>query len=192
MFKPNLRGLQFPVLLISTLLVGGLTLPGVAPSPCLADEPREASPWKGQFLAGLVGTWDGVGNVFGNDVTLERTWSWELADQFLRANMRVTMANGLQFRVLTYWSPPVDGTYPMVWMDEMGRCRSLEGIGDASRKEVIFHQIEEGYGEPPAWRRIVYRVLGPDAYVEQLFAEGENGWTPIGEFTFTRRESSIE
>lgn len=181
MTKVNIS-LQHRLLIWVLLMLGGIT------PLCFAAETKQTFPWNGKLLAELVGSWDGVGTVYGNEVTLERMWSLELAGQFLRADMRVKMSNGNHFRALTFWRTTGNHKYHATWMDETGKSQSLEGIGDPARKEVVIHHMEEGFGGPPEWRRIVYRLLGADTYLELLYTETGEGWKQIGEFKFSRKK----
>ena len=53
--------------------------------------------------SGLIGEWVGTGTVYGSQVKLDRAWSFDLADRFLRGEMGVEMANGASFRARVYW-----------------------------------------------------------------------------------------
>lgn len=148
---------------------------------------QEAGPWDGDFFArGVAGTWHGTGVVYGNPVTLTREWTLDLAGQFLRADMHVEMGGGFGFRALAYWSLSGPGTYRVVWMDEIGVTQEVEALGDPEARTVTTLYLETDADENPGWRRIVYRLDGPDRYVETMHVLEGDEWRQVAEFVFER------
>jgi len=127
--------------------------------------------------------------VFGNEVSLERTWTLDLAGQFLRGDMQVEMSNRLGFRALTFWKKTGESSVQVIWLDETGESKVLEGLLDPSRPEVVIHHLDAGDDGSQAWQRIVFRILGRDEYVEVLYAETGGEWREVGEFRFRRTET---
>ncbi len=155
----------------------------------------DSGPWQDDFLAaGVLGAWEGDGVVYGNPVTLERTWSLELAGQFLHVDMGVRMTNGLTFRALVYWTATGAHRYEAVWLDELGRTRRSEATGDPDQEVVTSYCLEDtpgdGPDEAPGWMRMTIRITGPSTYVETLHRETPDGWEEVGRFSFRRRGTS--
>ena len=142
------------------------------------------------FAAEIVGDWTGTGVVYGNDVTLTRSWRPELGGRFLQADMGVQMANGASFRVLAYWKPAGEGRYRVVWLDESGKLEEYEALADTTGRAVSIHYLHTGRtdGEPAAWRRLTYRLTGPDSYEERVAGAAADGWTELALFRFERRK----
>lgn len=141
------------------------------------------------FATAVVGDWAGKGVVYGNEVTLTRSWQSELRGQFLRADMGVEMGNGVSFRVLAYWKPAGEGRYRVLWLDESGKLEEYEGLADASGA-VTIHYLHTGEtdGEPAAWRRLTYRITGPDTYEERVDGASGDGWEELALFRFEQRK----
>lgn len=150
----------------------------------------QSQAWADDFFASaVVGTWKGAGIVYGNEVQLEREWSFDLAGTFLRADMRVTMANGAGFRVLSFWRPEADDRYAVTWMDELGQSLALDASADAEGRKVTTHYLDATGGSEPRWRRLVFRITGENSYVEIMHTETREGWEQIAEFWFERIET---
>lgn len=146
---------------------------------------ERTDPWSDDFFAqAIVGSWTGTGVVYGNDVELTRTWERDLADHFLRADMHVGMSGG-GFRALGYWRRVGDLRYEITWMDEMGESQTFHAVGDPSTKQVSTYYVEDG-DEGAEWRRLVYRIVGDNAYEELMFRESADGWAQLAEFKFRR------
>ncbi len=139
-----------------------------------------------RFAADLLGEWRGEGIYDGNRLALKRLWTLELGEQFLKADMRVSMPNGAAFGAYTYWKTAGDGVYEVVWMDGTGRAQTLHAIRDPGSGVVsanFFDELAEG---GPGWRRWEFEASGPDSYLERLFAQTDAGWELQTEFAFER------
>ncbi len=82
------------------------------------------------FARALLGDWEGSGEYEGGELQLSRSWTLELRDRFLRADMHVSMANGATFGALMYWKPTTPGSYQVVWLDGAGRMQLLDAAWD--------------------------------------------------------------
>ena len=159
----------------------------VTSTPALAQEGAAAGA-DHPLARALLGAWDGEGVVYGNKVTLEREWTLVLADQFLRADMRVHMANGQSFRALSFWRPLDERRFEVVWMDEQGNRNTFEAVGDDALRTFTAHMINDNEEGTPEWRRVEYRILGPDTYQEVMYRDTPDGWEQVADFRFTRRD----
>ncbi len=70
-------------------------------------------------------------------------------------------------------------------MDEMGESQTFHAVGDASTKQVTAYYVEDGE-EGAEWRRLVYRIVGDNAYEELMFRESADGWEQLAKFKFRR------
>ncbi|MDH3206026.1 MAG: hypothetical protein OEO79_05405 [Gemmatimonadota bacterium] len=173
------RGPGFPrsgVARLAMVLLIMLTPTG-AVGQSMADDP---------FAAQVVGTWEGRGDYQGNPLSLTRSWTTELLDQFLRADMRVEMANGFTFGAFMYWRVVADGLYEVIWMDGQGRSQRLQATRDPDSGVVsstFLDELAEGGSE---WRTWEFAATGPDAYVERLYEATAEGRELLAVFTFRR------
>jgi ketosteroid isomerase-like protein len=150
---------------------------------------QNTDPWVGDvFAAALLGEWTGEGVVYGNEVTLDRSWALDLEGQYLRGDMGVTMGNGFGFRALTYWQPVAPGRYAVTWLDEAGDTRHLTALSDPDGRAATIHYLDEPESGSAEWRRIVYRITGEHSYEELLQAERSGSWVDVARFAFTRGE----
>ena len=155
----------------------------------LTGQPAAArTPWQDDFLArGRAGEWTGSGVVYGNPVTLTRSWSLDLAGHFLKADMKVSMGQRGSFRALAYWRKTAANQYELTWMDESGNRLNHRGLGDPEKRQVVVVYLGETPGDPPDWRRLVYRVTSDDSYEETMFSQADDGtWSQIAAFQFNR------
>ena len=70
-------------------------------------------------------------------------------------------------------------------MDEMGESQTFHAVGDASAKQVTTYYVEDGE-QAAEWRRLVYRIVGDNAYEELMHRESTDGWEQVAEFKFRR------
>lgn len=158
-------------------LAAMVALPRNASAQGMADDP---------FGTALVGEWEGEGVYEGNTLSLTRSWSLELWDQFLRGDMQVTMANGASFGALTFWKPVGDGAYEALWMDGTGRMQNLQALRDPTSGLISTNFLDEFTQGPPEQRRWEFEVTGENTYVERLYAQDDGGWELLTEFRFRR------
>ena len=151
-----------------------------------APAQKATSPWDGEVLQSLLGTWDGTGTVYGNEVSLTRDWSLDLKGHFVRGDMGVQMSNGFGFRALTFWRIESPRHYSVVWMDEVGDFKTFEAVADPESREVVTHYVDRTESGAKEWRRIVYRVIDADHYQETMFRWTGGKWEALAEFRFTR------
>jgi hypothetical protein len=147
-------------------------------------------PWAGHLFAQhALGAWQGTGTVYGNEVSLTRTWSLELANQFLLADMSVEMSNGFAFRAMAYWRIVESGSYEITWLDEGGETETFRASGTDSSTEIVIYQMEPASDDAPAgWRKVVHKITGADSYQELMYYESEGAWTGMADFRFTREK----
>lgn len=153
---------------------------------------KPASPWDDEVLQSLVGTWHGTGTVYGNEVSLTRDWSLDLAGHFVRGDMGVLMSNGFDFRALTFWRIGSPRHYEIVWMDEVGDFKTFEAVADPERREIVAQYVDKAEDGSSEWRRLVYRLVDAEHYEEQMYRGSDGEWQLIAEFRLTRSPSSPE
>ncbi len=141
------------------------------------------------LASGLKGEWVGSGEYEGNRLDLTRDWTLELWDQFLRADMRVTMPNGASFSGLTYWKVVGEDEYQVVWMDAMGRMQPLAVTRDPESGIWASEFLDEYVEGGPEQRRWEFELTGSESYVERLFRQTAEGWEKLTEWSFTRSGS---
>ena len=142
------------------------------------------------FVTQVVGEWQGRGEYDGNSLKLTRSWTLELQDQFLRAEMRVGMPNGFSFGALMYWSWVAPDVYEIVWMDGLGRRQALRATRDPDSGLVSTTYLDELAEDGPEWRTWEFESLGPNAYVERLFKVVTEGRELLTTFSFDRASGS--
>lgn len=171
------------VMVLGVMLViqaGGLTAgSGDEPAPSLLESP---------FTKQIVGEWVGTGEYDGNAMTLERSWTPDLADHFLRADMRVVMSNGAMFRSLSFWQVSTAGKFRITWMDETGKTQQYEGLWDEEANGLTVQYLDSGPDGSSGWRRLVFRFTGPGSYDELILDESDGDWKQVAEFNFRRSE----
>jgi hypothetical protein len=164
------------------LVTGALALSCLAAAtPCAAQGLAEDP-----FASHITGEWTGIGVYDGNELSLTRSWTLELGDQFLRADMGVAMPNGATFGAVTYWKPTGEGGYEVIWMDATGRMQTFSATRDPASGVVrsdFVDNLVEGGAEPRRWE---FEAIGSDAYVERLFRRNRNILELLPEWTFRR------
>ncbi len=138
------------------------------------------------FASTLLGDWEGSGEYEGGELQLSRSWTLELRDRFLRADMRVSMANGATFGALMYWKRTAPGTYEVVWMDGSGRMELLDAAWDEASATMSSAYTDTLAGPQPQERVWEFALLGPDTYVERIYRLDAGAREPLAEFRFTR------
>ena len=166
------------------LLAAALALSCLAAAmPAAAQDLRDDP-----FASHVTGEWTGIGIYDGNELSLTRSWTLELGDQFLRADMGVSMPNGATFGALTYWKATGEGSYEVIWMDATGRMQPFAATRDPASGVVrsdFVDALAEGGAEPRRWE---FEATGQDAYVERLFRRNGNSLELLTEWTFKRAD----
>lgn len=151
-----------------------------------------ATPVYGQQLSNdplvthLMGEWQGEGVYQGNRLGLSRNWSLELGEQFLRGDMRVSMADGSTFGALVFWKIASPGTYELLWLDGTGRMQRLDATRDPTTGVVSTTYLDRQAEGGPQWRKWEFLANGPDSYSERVLGESSDGWELLTEFSFRR------
>jgi hypothetical protein len=138
------------------------------------------------LVASLRGDWQGSGLYEGNTLRLTRKWTLDLGDQFLRADMSVSMPNGASFAAVMYWKFLDQNVYEIVWMDGIGRRQVLRATRDPVSGVVSTTFLDELTGSDPEWRTWEFELLGPNSYVERLYRIGADGREELTVFSFAR------
>jgi hypothetical protein len=138
------------------------------------------------FVAEVIGEWEGEGEYDGNRLSLTRSWTLELGDRFLRADMRVGMPNGASFGALMYFRSAGAGVYDIIWMDGLGRRQSLRATRDPESGIVSTSYLDDLAEGGPEWRTWELEATGVDSYVERLYQETAEGRVLLTVFSFER------
>ena len=138
------------------------------------------------FARHLVGEWEGQGEYQGNTLSVTRAWTLELWDNFMKGDMRVTMASGSSFAALTYWKPSGEGQYTVAWMDASGRFQVLEATKDPETSAVMSEYLDEQVEGGPQVRRWEFRPTGHNTYSEFVYAKDGDEWMLLTEWQFKR------
>ena len=123
-----------------------------------------------------------------NTLTLGRSWTLELGNQFLKADMRVGMPNGASFGALQYWQKSAEDVYSVVWMDGLGRSQRLEVTRDPASGILSTTYLDELAEGGPEWRTWEFEAFGADSYQERLYEVGPQGRTLVTVFSFEREQ----
>jgi hypothetical protein len=163
---------------VAALFVGVLcALPPAARAQDLVDDP---------FAAAVSGEWEGSGEYGGDTLMLARSWTTELGGQFLRADMRVRMANGRSFGALMYWKRVAPDVYEIVWMDATGRRQILQATRDPESGLVWTTYLDTFTEGEAEWRTWEFESLGADSYLERLYRLVGDRREPLTVFSFER------
>jgi hypothetical protein len=138
------------------------------------------------FVRGILGERQGSGEYDGNMLMLTRTWTLELQDQFVQADMRVDMPSGFSFSALMYWRRASAGLYDVVWMDGLGRSQALRATRDPSNGIVSATYLDELAEEGPEWRTWEFESTGSKTYVERPYRVLPGGRELLTVFSFDR------
>ncbi len=171
-------------------VLGALVAMGAALTPSFAVESAAQGLSGDAFVSQVVGEWTGRGEYQGNALTLSRSWTLELGNQFLRADMRVGMPNGASFGAVQYWQKTAQGVYSVVWMDGLGRSQRLEVTRDPDSGIVSTTYLDAFAEGGPEWRTWEFEASGADSYQERLYGAGSQGRTLLTVFSFEREQPS--
>ncbi|MDH3222757.1 MAG: hypothetical protein OEO23_03505 [Gemmatimonadota bacterium] len=140
------------------------------------------------FANQVIGEWLGSGEYDGNRLTVTRTWTLELGDHFIRADLRVAMPNGRSFGALMYWRAVSTGVYDVVWMDGLGRSQPMRATRDPDSGVVSATYLDEFAEDGPEWRTWEFESIGPARYEERLYRLLPDGRELLTRFSLERVE----
>ncbi len=140
-------------------------------------------------IAGLIGDWQGEGQLFGQPASFSMSWSWALERRFVKLEFENGLVGDGQvqpvLRAVAFYRVAESGELEGHWFDTRGQTLRLEPVaGDSTLTTHWFAESEQG--------RTTYRLTGPDKaeVLDEVLADGQ--WRPFGTASYWRSATQAQ
>jgi len=131
-------------------------------------------------LTDLVGTWQGTGQLFGQEAKYTMTWEEALDGQYIKLTFKnEIISNGQGIKSEAYYRPSAEHEVIGKWFDNRGYFVEIEGkLSENALTSHWANEYEQG--------KTVYALINTDSVSVRDFVWKENEYQQFGEARYTR------
>ena len=129
------------------------------------------------FFEGVVGSWQGEGQLFGSPAEFQMDWEWELDQTFVRLTYVIRGATTMD--AIAHYRLHDTESLAGIWLDTRGEFLELS----ATLTDTVLETI---WRSPTEKGRTVYQLTGPDSLEVRDYYDDGGDWKLFGQASYSR------